>query len=69
MAPRYDPRVNLEYYTREAIRNADVWTDSAVRAEYSRLRDIAQKRLKQISNRNILLMCLKMFPSVCRKEV
>ncbi len=49
MAPRYDPRVNLEYYTREAIRNADVWTDSAVRAEYSRLRDIAQKRLKRLA--------------------
>lgn len=49
MAPRYDPRVNLEYYTREAIRNADIWTDSAVRAEYSRLRDIAQKRLKRLA--------------------
>lgn len=49
MAQRYDPRVNLEYYTREAIRNADVWTDSAVRAEYSRLRDIAQKRLKRLA--------------------
>lgn len=49
MAPRYDPRVNLEYYTREVVRNADVWTDSAVRAEYSRLRDIAQKRLKRLA--------------------
>lgn len=49
MAQRYDPRVNLEYYTREAIRSADVWTDSAVRAEYSRLRDIAQKRLKRLA--------------------
>ena len=49
MAPRYDPRVSLEYYTREAIRNADVWTDAAVRAEYSRLRDIAQKRLKRLA--------------------
>lgn len=49
MAQRYDPRVNLEYYTREAVRNADVWTDSAVRAEYSRLRDIAQKRLQRLA--------------------
>lgn len=49
MAPRYDPRISLEYYTREAIRNADIWTDSAVRAEYSRLRDIAQKRLKRLA--------------------
>lgn len=49
MALRYDPRVNLEYYTREAIRNADVWTDAAVRAEYSRLRDIAQKRLQRLA--------------------
>ena len=49
MAPRYDPRISLEYYTREAIRNADIWTDSAVRAEYSRLRDIAQKRLQRLA--------------------
>lgn len=46
---RLDPRVNLEMYTREAIRNADVWTDAAVRREYSRLRDIAQKRLERLS--------------------
>lgn len=45
---RLDPRVNLEMYTREAIRNADVWTDTAVRKEYSRLRDIAQKRLERL---------------------
>lgn len=45
---RLDPRVNLEMYTREAIRNADVWTDSMVRREYSRLRDIAQKRLERL---------------------
>ena len=45
---RLDPRVNLEMYTREAIRNADVWTDAAVRKEYSRLRDIAQKRLERL---------------------
>lgn len=45
---RLDPRVNLEMYIREAIRNADVWTDAAVRKEYSRLRDIAQKRLERL---------------------
>ena len=45
---RLDPRVNLDMYTREAIKAADVWTDSAVRKEYSRLRDIAQKRLERL---------------------
>ena len=44
-----DPRNNLELYTREALRNADVWTDKLIREEYSRLRDIAQKRLKRLA--------------------
>ena len=43
-----DPRNDLQWYTRAAVRNADMWTDKAVRAEYSRLRDIAQKRLKRL---------------------
>ena len=44
-----DPRNNLELYTRAALRNADVWTDKLIREEYSRLRDIAQKRLKRLA--------------------
>lgn len=44
-----DPRNNLQYYTRSAIRNADVWTNAEVRKEYARLRDIAQKRLKRLA--------------------
>ena len=43
-----DPRNNLQWYTRTAIRNADVWTPQMIRSEYSRLRDIAQKRLKRL---------------------
>lgn len=57
MAPRarklspdqIDPRNSLQYYTREAVKNADYWDDAALRAEYSRLRDIAQKRLKRLA--------------------
>lgn len=44
-----DPRNNLQFYTRSALRNADVWTDKAIRQEYRRLRDIAQKRLARLA--------------------
>lgn len=44
-----DPRNELEWYTRDAIKNADVWTPQLIRKEYSRLRDIAQKRLKRLA--------------------
>lgn len=44
-----DPRNNLQWYTRDAIKNADVWTPQQVRREYSRLRDIAEKRLKRLA--------------------
>lgn len=44
-----DPRNNLQYYTRAAVRNSDVWTDRLVRQEYRRLRDIAQKRLQRLA--------------------
>ena len=44
-----DPRNNLQFYTAAALRNADVWTDRAIRQEYKRLRDIAQKRLKRLA--------------------
>lgn len=49
MARELDPRQNLEYYTREALRDADIWTDRMIRQEYSRLRDIAEKRLKRLA--------------------
>lgn len=48
MARKLDPRVNLQLYTREGLRNADVWTDQLIRKEYSRLRDIAVKRLERL---------------------
>lgn len=44
-----DPRNNLQWYTRSALRNADVWTPANIRKEYSRLRDIAEKRLKRLA--------------------
>ena len=44
-----DPRNNLQWYTRDAIKNADVWTPQTIRKEYSRLRDIAEKRLKRLA--------------------
>ena len=43
-----DPRNNLQYYTKAALKNADFWDDKAVRQEYARLRDIAQKRLNRL---------------------
>lgn len=46
--PKLDPRTNLQLYTREALRNSKVWTDQLIRREYSRLRDIAQKRLERL---------------------
>lgn len=44
-----DPRNNLQYYTKAALQNADVWTPQLIRQEYSRLRSIAQKRLKNLA--------------------
>lgn len=44
-----DPRNSLQYYTRESVKNSDYWDDKSLRAEYSRLRDIAQKRLKRLA--------------------
>ena len=44
-----DPRNNLEPYTRQALNNADIWTPQQIRAEYSRLRSIARKRLERLA--------------------
>lgn len=45
-----DPRNALELYTRTALRNMpELWTDVFIRSEYSRLRDIARKRLKRLA--------------------
>lgn len=41
-----DPKTSPEYYTLDAIRHADVWTPENIRSEYSRLRKIAQERLR-----------------------
>lgn len=43
-----DPRDNLEYYTKSATASGE-WTDAEIRREYSRLRDIAQKRLQTLA--------------------
>lgn len=43
-----DPRNALELYSRDALRNADFWNDKLIREEYSRLRDIARKRLQRL---------------------
>ena len=48
-----DPRETPEYYTLDAIRHADVWTDENITAEYTRLRKIAQERLRAISKSDI----------------
>lgn len=43
-----DPKTTPEYYTLDAIRHADVWTPENIRAEYTRLRKIAEQRLRAI---------------------
>ena len=43
-----DPRENLEYYTKSALASGE-WTDAEIRREYSRLRDIARKRLQTLA--------------------
>lgn len=48
-----DPKKTPEYYTLDAIRHADVWTDENIKAEYTRLRKIAQNRLREISRSDI----------------
>lgn len=48
-----DPKETPEYYTLDAIRHADVWTDENIKAEYTRLRKIAQERLRAISKSDI----------------
>lgn len=48
-----DPKETPEYYTLDALRHADVWTDENIKAEYTRLRKIAQERLRAISKSDI----------------
>lgn len=43
-----DPKTTPEYYTLDAIRHAEVWTPENIRAEYTRLRKIAEQRLRVI---------------------
>lgn len=44
-----DPRTSLHMYTPQALGDSDLWTEKELRAEYSRLRSIAVKRLKTLS--------------------
>lgn len=48
LTPDRDPRDDLRLYTRYALNDAGIWTEREIRAEYTRLRDIAQKRLKRL---------------------
>ena len=48
-----DPVTSSDYYTLDAIRHADVWTPENIRAEYSRLRKIAQERLRTMAKSEI----------------
>lgn len=48
-----DPRETPEKYTLEALRNPEMWTNKDVRAEYSRLRQIAMKRLETLGKYEI----------------
>lgn len=44
-----DPRTSPDLYTLDSIRHADIWTPQAIREEYSRLRKIANERLKVLA--------------------
>lgn len=44
-----DPNTTPVYYTLDAIRHADVWTPENIKSEYTRLRKIAQERLREMS--------------------
>lgn len=46
--PERDPRNDMRLYTRYALTSAGIWEEREIRAEYSRLRDIAQKRLQRL---------------------
>ena len=48
-----DPQTAPDYYTLDAIRHADVWTAENIKAEYTRLRKIAQDRLREIGKSEI----------------
>lgn len=48
LTPDRDPRDDIRLYTRYALNDAGIWTEREIRAEYSRLRDIAQKRLQRL---------------------
>lgn len=47
--PERDPRNDMRLYTRYALTSAGIWSERDIRAEYSRLRDIAQKRLQRLA--------------------
>lgn len=48
-----DPKTSPEFYTLDAIRHADVWTEENIRSEYSRLRKIAEQRLREMAKSQI----------------
>lgn len=48
-----DPQTTPDYYTLDAIRHADIWTPENIKSEYTRLRKIAQERLREMSKSSI----------------
>lgn len=48
-----DPKTSPEFYTLDAIRNAEIWTPENIRQEYSRLYKIVSDRMRVISKSEI----------------
>lgn len=48
-----DPVTSPDFYTLDAIRHADVWTPETIKQEYTRLRKIAQERLRTMEKSEI----------------
>ena len=51
-----DPVTSPDFYTLDAIRHADVWTPETIKQEYTRLRKIAQERLKTMAKSEIFIL-------------
>lgn len=48
-----DPVTSPDFYTLDAIRHADVWTPETIKQEYTRLRNIAEQRLRTMAKSEI----------------
>lgn len=45
---KFDPRKDMRVFTRYVLNDPTVWSEKDIRREYSRLRDIAHKRLQRL---------------------